>query len=459
MAVAASSCGQTQEPTVSIEQAVEKYIVEPTNTRAVELIKILDQYGELSHTPYLLDFARMSGANSIRSQALAAVAKIQARELGGTPLEIGSDINGAYVELGGWILDSSPPPAPNYQAFKAVVYGKVEPAFSQLIGDVDDYATLVGIQWGGVAFGGIPELDNPARIPPSEAGWANDDELVYAVAVGSTVVAYPRRVIGKHELSNDSVVDPVSGETLLFSVSFCSLCRTAVAFNRVVDGQTLSFKTSGLLLNANKVMVDDQTGSMWQQATGHAISGPLAGSSLELLVTQTMGFEQFKQEYEADGALIVDLPEPYIVDPETGTLTAYDYQDAEPLADYVHGGRLWFPVAGTSGVGDPLSEVWTALVDGLPLAIDVEQLEARGSGQVTVGARTLLIISVGVSAQLLDITGMAPERVAELELLASTGGGSGVKGVAVSEFDLNREAIFRWLSVHPGTTRWPERDN
>ncbi len=57
--------------------------------------------------------------------------------------------------------------------------------------------------------------------------------------------------------------------------------RTAQAFDRVVDGQLLTFSVAD---TASQLLVDTETGSEWN-LKGIAITGPLAGMSLEPIAT------------------------------------------------------------------------------------------------------------------------------------------------------------------------------
>jgi hypothetical protein len=63
-----------------------------------------------------------------------------------------------------------------------------------------------------------------------------------------------------------------------------------------VDGQELTFYLVGIN-NQNFIMADHQTGSWWQQVTGEAIQGPLAGKRLELMPWDEVSFQIWRQEY------------------------------------------------------------------------------------------------------------------------------------------------------------------
>jgi hypothetical protein len=57
----------------------------------------------------------------------------------------------------------------------------------------------------------------------------------------------------------------------------------------------LSFHLAGIN-NQNFLMRDDQTGTFWQQISGRAISGPLAGSQLQLVYSDELTFGLWRNE-------------------------------------------------------------------------------------------------------------------------------------------------------------------
>ena len=60
-------------------------------------------------------------------------------------------------------------------------------------------------------------------------------------------------------------------------------------------GRELHFYLAGIN-NQNFLMRDRETGSWWQQVTGRAIAGPLAGSTLELMPNDELTFALWKSE-------------------------------------------------------------------------------------------------------------------------------------------------------------------
>jgi hypothetical protein len=62
-----------------------------------------------------------------------------------------------------------------------------------------------------------------------------------------------------------------------------------------VNGRVLHFYLAGIN-NQNFLMRDKETGTWWQQISGKAISGPLQGASLELVLSDELTFGEWKSE-------------------------------------------------------------------------------------------------------------------------------------------------------------------
>lgn len=77
-------------------------------------------------------------------------------------------------------------------------------------------------------------------------------------------------------------------------------------WKREVDGLALTFHLAGIN-NQNFLMRDDQTGSYWQQISGAAISGPMAGKTLELIPSDELTLGLWRKE-QPGGTLLQDSP-------------------------------------------------------------------------------------------------------------------------------------------------------
>jgi uncharacterized protein DUF3179 len=72
-----------------------------------------------------------------------------------------------------------------------------------------------------------------------------------------------------------------------------------------VDGLRLKFHLAGIN-NQNFLMRDEETGTYWQQISGAAVSGPLAGKHLTLVPSDELTFKLWKTE-KPDGTVLNDI--------------------------------------------------------------------------------------------------------------------------------------------------------
>ncbi|MBT4045906.1 MAG: DUF3179 domain-containing protein [Rhodospirillaceae bacterium] len=146
------------------------------------------------------------------------------------------------------------------------------------------------IIWGGVgAMTGIPSLDNPHMTgaeKPGPADYLADDDLVFGVEIGGDARAYPLRIMGWHEMFNDTIGGvPVA-------LAYCTLCGSGILYETLLPGakdlpgrgKAFVFGSSGLLYRSNKLMFDWETLSLWNQFTGEPVAGPLAHSGIRLKI-------------------------------------------------------------------------------------------------------------------------------------------------------------------------------
>jgi Protein of unknown function (DUF3179) len=76
-------------------------------------------------------------------------------------------------------------------------------------------------------------------------------------------------------------------------------------WGRSVNGVTLTFHLAGIN-NQNFLMRDEQTGTYWQQISGRAISGPLAGTQLKLVPSDELTFALWTSE-QPKGIVMKDV--------------------------------------------------------------------------------------------------------------------------------------------------------
>ena len=179
---------------------------------------------------------------------------------------------------------------------------------------------------GGPPRDSIPPLDSPSfETVDSADNWLESPEPVIILDHNGVVRAYPLQIMIWHEIVNDEVGgDPVV-------VTFCPLCNTALVFQRPeIDGEVLTFGTSGNLRYSDLVMWDRQTESWWQQFSGDAIVGDLTGTKLESLPAAIISWDDFKTKHPQGQVLSVQtgFPRSYGRNPYPG----YDNINSYPFA-------------------------------------------------------------------------------------------------------------------------------
>ena len=245
-----------------------------------ELAGAMNQIGPTwkpSYLPMALEVIRF-----VRERGVAAaLVRIMENEIGAE--------NG--YDLGAWQREMWNAPEarhPRYAAFKGALYGSIDPRFAAYFDEVDEpLIRLDEIVWGGVRQDGIPPLRNPAMLAAEKAEYLGDDHVVFGISVNGDARAYPKRILGWHEMFVDTVGGvPVAGV-------YCTLCGTVILFHTERDGVNHQLGTSGFLYRSNKLMYDQATQSLWSTMRGSPVVGPLVGSGIVLdrgsVVTTTWG--------------------------------------------------------------------------------------------------------------------------------------------------------------------------
>lgn len=176
-------------------------------------------------------------------------------------------------------------PHESYHAIKMKLLGNTDKRFLEFFaGEFGKHENtkirLEEITWGGVLVDGITSLDNPKMIEASEADYLLADDLVFGVEINGDIRAYPLRIMGWHEMFNDTIGGvPVA-------LAYCTLCGAGILFETQLEGREkpFVFGSSGLLYRSNKLMFDRETKSLWNQFTGKPVVGELAKSDIVLKI-------------------------------------------------------------------------------------------------------------------------------------------------------------------------------
>lgn len=225
-------------------------------------------------------------------------------------------------------------PHPSYRDLKLSVFEKIDPEFMRFLGEersLPENMTirLEEITWGGVGVDQIPSLDNPKLISAVEADYLLPNDLVFGVAINGDVRAYPLRIMGWHEMFNETIGGvPVA-------LAYCTLCGAGILFETQVEGheKPLVFGSSGFLYRSNKLMFDRETDSLWNQFTGEPVSGPLLNSGITLKIRPVVITSWTKWRAQHPDSKVLSL--------ETGHDRNYD--SGAVYSQYFNSPNLMFP--------------------------------------------------------------------------------------------------------------------
>lgn len=190
----------------------------------------------------------------------------------------------------------------------------------------------------------IPSLTDPDLIDIADADWLESDDRIIDVTIGDESVAVPIKILNFHEVANITVGgDPVAA-------TYCPLCDSVTLVRRTVmikptdpledaHEEVLEFGVSGALYNSNVLMYDRQHKGLWSQLGLKAVSGPMVGTSLELLPVKIIPWSQYKEDHANGKVISID--------------TGHDRQyEGNPYARYFENqDYIMVPIA---GFGDAL---------------------------------------------------------------------------------------------------------
>lgn len=189
-----------------------------------------------------------------------------------------------------------------------------------------------GNDWSGVSY----EVGGGDRYAPR----LDPEDLVVGIATADgRARAYPLKLLRWHEAVNDTFgagasrsADAAGVDDPLL-VTYCPLCRSAVAADRLVGGEPATFGVSGLLWAENLVLYDDRTDSLWSQLLGRAIRGPATGQRWPLRASTLASWREWRGAHPETAVLLPSPRSETVVGRVRPLYGANLYEDSAELLD------------------------------------------------------------------------------------------------------------------------------
>ncbi len=185
----------------------------------------------------------------------------------------------------------------------------------------------------GIDRDNIPALLSPKYVAVSDAALSlAHDEPVFVLELPQEVRIYPQYLMVWHEVLNENTPDDKP-----IMLTYSPLAGSVAAYSRQAGRFTPIFGVKGTLLNANTILYDRATHSLWPQITGKAIEGMLENTSLSPLPVLWTTWQRAAKRW----------PNALVLSRATGYRRTYgkdpygSYRDA---GSYYHNNSLTFPV-------------------------------------------------------------------------------------------------------------------
>ena len=160
-------------------------------------------------------------------------------------------------------------------------------------------------------------------------------------------------------------------------------------YSAKLNGERVTFGTSGLLYLSNKLMYDRKTNTLWRQFTGEPVVGPLAGSGIRLSIFPVVVTHWHEW--------VTAHPDTTVLDIETGIYPSSDYSpEGDPGSfyyDYFNSPDTMFPVWRRSSLLDTKTVVLGLRVEGQAKAYPLDKLAESVVVNDELGGEALVIVT------------------------------------------------------------------
>jgi len=181
---------------------------------------------------------------------------------------------------------------------------------------------------GGPGKDGIPSIDNPVFELASADTDTRADMLVVGIRYNGETKAYSHDILNYHEVVNDGLAGAP------FTLHYCPLTGSAMAWEGDPSASDPTFGVSGLLYESNLILYDRQSDSNWAQMLEESVEGSRIGDVPNRIQVIETTMETWRSMY----------PNSQFLTRDTGHVREYNIS---PYGNYTTHDLLLFPVSST----------------------------------------------------------------------------------------------------------------
>lgn len=153
---------------------------------------------------------------------------------------------------------------------------------------------IVVLLWTALTFVLVPGNIFPALMysvhKKAESGSIDSTEVL-GLNISDKYIAYPiLDMVAPHHIINDKI------NNTPYIVTYCPACRSGMVYSSVINETQLTFAVAGLY-RKNMTFIDNETKTIWQQATGKAIYGQLKGHELSYIFFSQLNLNEWIKEH------------------------------------------------------------------------------------------------------------------------------------------------------------------
>ncbi len=260
-------------------------------------------------------------------------------------------------------------------------------AFPQTKADLE--LVVESIVATGLGAAEFPALNNQRFIEVGAASMSlDDDDIVFIIPIGPEkplkerdVLIIPQKIMVWHEVMN------IIRKDKAFAVTYSPVSGSLAVYNTRKKEYFLQLQYNGSQYNANSVLIDNNTNSLWSQMYGLSFFGTLQGVGLEILPCYWTTWDKARVFFTRQkNAKVLSTPrggQRYGKDPYGSFL------DKE---SFYHNDSLIYPVSKVDTRLGLKSQIIGIEMDNKFMAIEIEYIKKKKSVNFFFGEHPLVAI-------------------------------------------------------------------